>query len=56
VPGISPGGSQVISLRIINAGVHDEQFHDGHEDGHASGLRLLRVAEDWYGGRRRQRV
>jgi hypothetical protein len=34
-----------ISLRLINAGVdYDAHFPAGYEDGHTSGLRLLRVA------------
>jgi hypothetical protein len=34
-----------ISLRLINAGVdYDAHFPVGYEDGHTSGLRLLRVA------------
>ena len=34
-----------ISLRIINAGIdYDSHFPAGYEEGHASGLRLLRVA------------
>jgi 2-hydroxychromene-2-carboxylate isomerase len=34
-----------ISLRLVNADVdYDAQFPAGYEDGHASGLRLLRVA------------
>jgi predicted DsbA family dithiol-disulfide isomerase len=34
-----------ISLRLINAGVdYQSHFPKGYEDGHADGLRLLRVA------------
>jgi hypothetical protein len=34
-----------ISLRLINAGIdYDSHFPAGYEEGHASGLRLLRVA------------
>ncbi len=34
-----------ISLRIINSGIdYDSHFPAGYEEGHASGLRLLRVA------------
>ena len=34
-----------ISLRLINSGVdYDSQFPAGYEEGHTSGLRLLRVA------------
>jgi len=34
-----------ISLRLINSGIdYDTHFPVGYEDGHASGLRLLRVA------------
>jgi mycothiol-dependent nitroreductase-like protein len=34
-----------ISLRLINAGIdYDSQFPAGYEEGHTSGLRLLRVA------------
>jgi hypothetical protein len=36
---------RLISLRLINSGVdYDSHFPAGYEDGHASGLRLLRVA------------
>ena len=34
-----------ISLRMINSGIdYDSHFHAGYEEGHTSGLRLLRVA------------
>jgi hypothetical protein len=34
-----------ISLRLINSGIdYDSHFPTGYEEGHASGLRLLRVA------------